>query len=203
MLILCFTNFISSLISDSWFDKVSAISFVTRFPISDVRESNLAFIIDDDLVAMLSNLLDNAVEAAKNSKNAYINLSVKNEKSFVVLRVVNSCAVAPEANGKLLKTTKNDASVHGYGTKSIRKTAKKYNGICEWHYDETEGSFSFTILFNKYNWAEFEAALVWDFSFKVCVFHKTCHLNYICHASEKLMFFCIKIAVFLHFCWNE
>lgn len=118
---------------------------------ADVRESNLAFIIDDDLVAMLSNLLDNAVEAAKNSKNAYINLSVKNEKSFVVLKVVNSCAVAPEANGKLLKTTKNDASVHGYGTKSIRKTAKKYNGICEWHYDETEGSFSFTILFNKYN----------------------------------------------------
>ncbi len=118
---------------------------------ADVRESNLAFIIDDDLVAMLSNLLDNAVEAAKNSKNAYINLSVKNEKSFVVLRVVNSCAVAPEANGNLLKTTKNDASVHGYGTKSIRKTAKKYNGICEWHYDETEGSFSFTILFNKYN----------------------------------------------------
>lgn len=118
---------------------------------ADVRESNLAFIIDDDLVAMLSNLLDNAVEAAKNSKNAYINLSVKNEKSFVVLRVVNSCAVAPEANGNLLKTTKNDASVHGYGTKSIRKTAKKYNGICEWHYDETAGNFSFTILFNKDN----------------------------------------------------
>ena len=78
-------------------------------------------------------------------------LSVKNEKSFVVLRVVNSCAVAPEANGNLLKTTKNDASVHGYGTKSIRKTAKKYNGICEWHYDETAGNFSFTILFNKDN----------------------------------------------------
>lgn len=57
----------------------------------------------------------------------------KNEKSFVVLRVVNSCAVAPEANGNLLKTTKNDASVHGYGTKSIRKTAKNItayvNGI--------------------------------------------------------------------------
>ncbi|UKI22440.1 MAG: hypothetical protein L6V88_08810 [Anaerotruncus sp.] len=40
---------------------------------AEVRTSNLSFINDDDLVALLSNMLDNAAESAKKAqKNAYI-----------------------------------------------------------------------------------------------------------------------------------
>lgn len=118
---------------------------------ADVRASNLAFIEDDDLVAMLSNMLDNAAESAKSAENAYIDFSVKNEKSFVILKIKNSCAQEPKAIGDSLQTTKRDADMHGYGTKSIKKTAKKYNGVCEWHYDKNERSFLCTVLFNRAN----------------------------------------------------
>ncbi len=118
---------------------------------AEVRASNLSFINDDDLVALLSNMLDNAAESAKSSENAYIDFSVKNEKSFVVLNVKNSCAVEPKIIGDSLQTTKTDGDMHGYGTKSIKKTAKKYNGVCEWHYNENEHSFLCTVLFNRSN----------------------------------------------------
>lgn len=118
---------------------------------AEVRASNLSFINDDDLVALLSNMLDNAAESAKGSENAYIDFSVKNEKSFVVLNVKNSCAVEPKIIGDSLQTTKTDGDMHGYGTKSIKKTAKKYNGVCEWHYNENEHSFLCTVLFNRSN----------------------------------------------------
>lgn len=118
---------------------------------AEVRASNLSFINDDDLVALLSNMLDNAAESAKSSENAYIDFSVKNEKSFVVLNVKNSCAVEPKIIGDSLQTTKTDGGMHGYGTKSIKKTAKKYNGVCEWNYNENEHSFLCTVLFNRSN----------------------------------------------------
>ena len=118
---------------------------------AEVRTSNLSFINDDDLVALLSNMLDNAAESAKSSENAYIDFSVKNEKSFVVLNVKNSCAVEPKIIGDSLQTTKTDGGMHGYGTKSIKKTAKKYNGVCEWNYNENEHSFLCTVLFNRSN----------------------------------------------------
>lgn len=100
---------------------------------AEVRASNLSFINDDDLVALLSNMLDNAAESAKGSENAYIDFSVKNEKSFVVLNVKNSCAVEPKIIGDSLQTTKTDGDMHGYGTKSIKKpqrnTTAYANGI--------------------------------------------------------------------------
>lgn len=128
------------------FSAISGIKFN-----AEVRASNLSFINDDDLVALLSNMLDNAAESAKGSENAYIDFSVKNEKSFVVLNVKNSCAVEPKIIGDSLQTTKTDGDMHGYGTKSIKKTAKKYNGVCEWHYNENEHSFLCTVLFNRSN----------------------------------------------------
>lgn len=65
--------------------------------------------------------------------------------------VKNSCAEEPKIIGDTLQTTKSNADMHGYGTKSIKKAAKKYNGECEWHYDENGHSFLCTVLFNKAN----------------------------------------------------
>lgn len=124
--------------------KMNSIDFSV-----DIRSSNLSFIEDNDLTSMLSNLLDNAVEAAKETDNAVIRFATKKEKNFVIISIMNSSSHIPKAQGEKLLTTKPDSSFHGYGTKSIEKTAKKYGGICHWEYNENDKTFHFNIIFNK------------------------------------------------------
>lgn len=115
----------------------------------DVRASNLNFIADDDLVSLISNILDNAVEASSKCENSHIELKTKSEKSFIVLTVINSSNLKPKENSGKLITTKSNSNIHGYGMKSIQRTSKKYDGECQWHYDESKKEFHLNILFNK------------------------------------------------------
>lgn len=91
---------------------------------ADIRSSNLKFIADNDLTSLLSNLFDNAVDAAKDADDAYIRFTTRKDKNFVVLSVVNSSPSAPKSKGEKLITTKKDKTLHGYGMKSIEKSAK-------------------------------------------------------------------------------
>ena len=111
----------------------------------------MSFIAGNDLTSMLSNLLDNAVEAAKDSDGAFIRFTTRKEKNFVILSVVNSTSAAPKSQGEKLITTKKDKAIHGYGLKSIEKSAKKYAGICDWNYNESDKTFHFNIIFNNIN----------------------------------------------------
>lgn len=116
---------------------------------ADTRSSNLSFIDDSDLVSLLGNLLDNAFEAAKTSMNKQVLLTTTIENQFVLLSIVNSCSSVPIIDNDKLVTTKADKRFHGFGTKSIEKTAEKYNGICQWDFDEENQEFHYNILFNK------------------------------------------------------
>lgn len=115
---------------------------------ADIRSSNLKFIADNDLTSLLSNLFDNAVDAAKDADDAFIRFTTRKDKNFVVLSVVNSSPSVPKSKGEKLITTKKDKTLHGYGMKSIEKSAKKYGGICHWEYNEDDKSFHFNIIFN-------------------------------------------------------
>ncbi len=131
-------------------DKYSHICITNNIDFTaDVRSSNLSFINDNDLTSLLSNLLDNAVEAATGVENASIRFATKKERSFDILSVINSSSHSPKARGGKLISTKTDSAFHGYGTKSIEKTAKKYNGNCLWEYEENDKTFHYTIIFNK------------------------------------------------------
>ena len=116
---------------------------------ADIRTSNLLFIDDNDLVSLLGNLLDNAFEAARTSTQKKVLMITNNEKSFVLLSVINSCSSVPVIDNDKLVSTKTDKRFHGYGTKSIEKTAEKYNGVCQWNFNENEMEFHYNILFNK------------------------------------------------------
>lgn len=116
----------------------------------DVRTSNLSFIEDTDLTSLLSNLLDNAVEAAVRGSDRQIRFTARRDKSFEMISVINTSPKAPVTRGERLISTKpDDATFHGCGVKSIEKTAKKYGGITDWSYDENDGVFRFSIIFNR------------------------------------------------------
>ena len=112
--------------------------------------ANLSFMEDVDLVALLGNVLDNAVEAARNAGDGWIELSVESKVAGVTtLTCENSASVAPVARGGLLRTTKENAAHHGVGVKSISRIAKKYGGQFDWSWDGGKKIFTARVTFER------------------------------------------------------
>ena len=112
-----------------------------------IKTANLRFMEAPDIIVLISNILDNAVEAAKQSEKKRIDLSINRKNNFDVLTCSNSCDKKPSASGKTLHTTKSLNGFHGYGIKSIKMIAHKYNGEFDWSYNETSKDFSVYIAF--------------------------------------------------------
>mgnify|MGYP002513846019 FL=1 len=109
---------------------------------------NLKFINGYDISALFNNLLDNAVEAAAESSEKFIHIEITNSlSSYHKIIVINSCDIEPKSKKGNLITTKRNKDIHGFGTKSIRKTVKKYNGELHWEYDNANKQFKLVILF--------------------------------------------------------
>ena len=61
----------------------------------------------------------------------------------------NTCSVAPNIkNGKLI-TTKKKSAPHGYGIKSIKRIADKYDGDVSFDYDKEKQLFSIRIVLSS------------------------------------------------------
>lgn len=117
----------------------------------DVHSDCISFIDEANLTALFSNLLSNAVESAESSEDKFLEMFIKNtEQGAVVISVVNSCALSPLTDETgAFKTRKQDAERHGFGTKSIERVVKKYDGILKMYYDEAERRFHSIIYFNE------------------------------------------------------
>lgn len=116
----------------------------------DVKTANLAYVSDSDLSTLMNNLLDNAVEAAERADERFIQVYIFSKGSMHDgLVIKNSCFVPPETENGELKTTKQNKKTHGVGTKSIRKTLKKYDAVYGWKYDENLKVFETDIAFPK------------------------------------------------------
>lgn len=118
----------------------------------DVKTANLDYVSDSDLSTLMNNLLDNAVEATERADERFIQVYIFSKGSIHDgLVIKNSCAISPKAENGELKTTKQNKKTHGVGTKSIRKTLKKYDAVYGWKYDENSKIFETDIVFSKKN----------------------------------------------------
>lgn len=115
----------------------------------DVRVCNLAQLDDMDLVAILGNLMDNAIAAAEQSTDKTINLTTVHRNSYSIIVLSNSCDTPPKQSGNRLISTKQDNGMHGFGLKSVKKTISKYQGDYEWNYDEKECCFTVTVMLRE------------------------------------------------------
>ena len=112
----------------------------------DVRLNNLEYVEDYDLVSILGNLLDNALESAEKSEKRDISLSTDYRNTYDIIIVTNSCDNSPKAVNEKLLTTKGDKKLHGIGLKSVSKTIKKYKGDYDWEYDSPNKVFTATVM---------------------------------------------------------
>lgn len=112
----------------------------------DVKVCNLSQLDDIDLVAILGNLIDNAVAAAEDSTEKVISLNTVRRNSYSVIILTNSCDYPPKQSGNRLLSTKPDTQAHGFGLKSVKKTIEKYQGDFEWNYDMDTKQFTMTVM---------------------------------------------------------
>lgn len=100
---------------------------------------------DEDIVILLGNLLDNAIEACEkteiNSKWIKLRFLVQEESIIISVRNPVSELIKME-NGKII-STKDNQEEHGIGLKNIRSVIDKYRG--ESTYSSNEGFFTYTI----------------------------------------------------------
>lgn len=110
----------------------------------DIRKDTLKFISDDKLTSLLTNLLDNAYEAASTTPNSFIELYIGyiSNTNTVCLTLVNSTSMPPIINSaNQFITRKNDKLKHGFGIKSIQKVVSEHNGDIKMYHDDSSSTF--------------------------------------------------------------
>ena len=89
-----------------------------------------------DLVVILGNLLDNALEAVDGTEGnlRFINLTIRRINEMLIIKLENGCKAAPAITEGELKTTKKNTDLHGWGLQSVRTAAERYDGTIETEY---------------------------------------------------------------------
>lgn len=97
---------------------------------------------ETELCSLLSNLMDNAIEgaAASGAERPVVTVSIRPQQDYLFLRVTNPVDGSISDSRRLsLQTTKENGSLHGYGTKIIRVVAEHYQGSVK--FDVRDGLF--------------------------------------------------------------
>ncbi len=91
---------------------------------------------ENDLCAIFSNLMDNAIEACYHMDKGrkWIQVTIKRIKDICLIDISNSCDFNNFEENIKCKQSKN--GVHGYGMKSIKSKVKKYGGNVKWGYEK-------------------------------------------------------------------
>ena len=125
----------------------------------ETREKGIVFVVkvndlsdlrikDEDIVLILSNLLNNAIEACEQCEKPIIKMKFVKEEHQIVLSVANTFSVTPVIVAKRYITTKTkEADRHGIGLENIKETVGKYDGSCVIKHDDD--NFKVAILIHN------------------------------------------------------
>jgi len=124
-----------------------AFDSVINFKLKSVKEDGIAIHLDifvpmligietADIVIILGNLLDNALDAVARVADKFIKVHILYEKGNLLIKVENSFNGNVKTNKETgeLETLKTNND-HGYGLKNIRQSARKYDGTVNLSYD--------------------------------------------------------------------
>lgn len=97
-----------------------------------------------DLCTVLSNALDNAIEACRRCGGGNIDITAGEKQGYFVITVKNPTDSLEKTDG-IPATTKKDRENHGFGLLSIEQAAKKHDGAMTVHSEN--GVFELSAVF--------------------------------------------------------
>lgn len=84
---------------------------------------------DDDMVVILSNLFNNAIEACKKCNDRIIRFKAVKENNGITISMENSCeGKLSYHDGQIVSTKTDNSEQHGIGIKNVINIVNKYNG---------------------------------------------------------------------------
>ena len=100
-----------------------------------------------DLCAILSNLLENALEACMRQQDGsrFISLYIKQKKTMLAIDMENSTDGNVAAQDGVFSSSKAKER-KGYGLDSVRAIAARYDGAAEFSFDNTKRVFTSTVM---------------------------------------------------------
>lgn len=124
----------------------SGISFITN-----IQSGCVDFLSEYDMTTLFCNLLENALDATKNTTDAFIELNVTaHDNNEYIISMINSCQKDPFAKqGSHLISKKKNKRLHGYGMISIQHTIDKYDGNSNLYFDEQDSTFHTIIILKE------------------------------------------------------
>lgn len=136
-------NVIVNAILNTKYQEADAKGIVFVFRVNDLSQIRIK---DEDVVTILSNLLNNAIEACeKCDDKKVIKLKFVNEDEMIIIAVKNTFnhPICYE-NGEIKSSKISRAEEHGIGIKNIIKTIEKYNG--SYIIEDNKNEFYFSII---------------------------------------------------------
>lgn len=137
-------NVIVDAILNSKYKEILDKKIVFIFKINDLSEICIS---DEDIVVILSNLLNNAIEACEKCiEKKVIKMKFVKEKDNVIISVKNTYdGELVIEDGEIQTSKKHDIDEHGIGIKNIIDVITKYQGSYTIQNDENEFYFSIII----------------------------------------------------------
>ncbi|MBE6851639.1 MAG: GHKL domain-containing protein [Ruminococcus sp.] len=104
--------------------------------------------LEFDVSVLLSNLLDNALEACKlQEADTKLTVSFTEKGGYYRLVVQNTIQESVLSKNKMLETSKENRLLHGWGLKSVKDIAASHKGSVDFY--EKEGTFIVSVLLMK------------------------------------------------------
>lgn len=136
-------NVIVNAILNTKYREADAKGIVFVFRVNDLSQVKIK---DEDVVTILSNLLNNAIEACEECDDKkVIKLKFVNEDGMIIIAVKNTFnhPICYE-DGEIKSSKISGTEVHGIGIKNIIKTIEKYNG--SYIIEDNKSEFYFSII---------------------------------------------------------
>lgn len=111
---------------------------------TDIQVPNDCFMAKMDLNILLSNLLNNALEAMEKVEEKYLFIGMKYQNGIFVIQIANSYDGKVIRKGEHFITRKKDKDNHGLGLRNICEIVEKYQG--EQRIETTDERFQTTIM---------------------------------------------------------
>ena len=143
------SNEVIDVIINSKLEKMNEYGIHSNFNVEFPSNSDIQ---SQDICAILSNLLDNAIEACEKNKVAskkWINLTIRVINAMIVIKVENSMEVKPIIKNNNLLTSKADDKLHGWGIKIVKSAVEKYGGVIKYTVSEDKFRVVVTLNYNK------------------------------------------------------
>lgn len=103
-----------------------------------------SFMNDFDLNIILSNLLDNALEALEKESERFLDIKMIYDKNVLSIHISNSFHGKIKTRLGRIQSSKKDKTLHGMGLSHVHRVVQSYGG--DLHYSALDGRFTVEII---------------------------------------------------------